>query len=123
MQFLSVVKTVKSEVCLNKTQLNFEDFVKDKQMKYHIEHLEKIYYYLHNLNQDQTTKVVQLEDIALIKCIIPILRQKYSKSIRSFYKFIDKIEEGKLKTYNEKLITKVNKHKIIKIKQKIGISK
>ena len=37
-------------------ELKFEDFVKDKQMKYHIEHLEKIYYYLLNLNQDQTVR-------------------------------------------------------------------
>ena len=101
------------------SELKFEDFVKNKQMKYYIEHLGKIYYYLFNLNQDQTTKVVQLKDIALIKCIIPILRQKYSKSIRSFYKFIDKIEEGTLKTYNKKLITKVNKNKIIKMKHNL----
>jgi hypothetical protein len=101
------------------SELRFEDFVKDKQMKYHIEHLDKIYYYLLNLKQDQTTKIVQLRNIALIKCIIPILRQKYSKSIKSFYRFIDKIEEGKLKTYNEKLITKVNKHKIIRIKHNL----
>ena len=101
------------------SEFKFEDFVKEKQMKYHIEHLDKIYYYLFNLNQDQTTKVVQLRHITLIKCIIPILRQKYNKSIKSFYKFIYKIEEGKLKTYSEKIITKVNKHKIIKIKHNL----
>ena len=108
------------EVFLNRhftcNELRFEDFVKDKQIKYHIEHLDKIYYYLLNLKQERSSKIVQLRHITLIKCVIPILREKYSKSIRSFYKFVDKIEEGKLKTYNEKLITKVNKNKIIKIK-------
>ena len=99
--------------------LRFEDFIKDKQMKYHIDNLDKIYYYLINLKQGQSSKIVQLRHIALIKCVIPILREKYSKSIRSFYKFINKIEEGKLKTFNEKLITKVNKHKIIKIKHNL----
>jgi len=101
------------------TELRFENFVKDKQMKYHIDNLDKIYYYLLNLKQDQSSKIVSLRHMALIKCVIPILREKYSKSIRSFYKFVDKIEEGKLKTYNEKLITKVNKHKIIKIKHNL----
>tara|TARA_B100001029_G_C15043265_1_gene445223 strand:- start:585 stop:1406 length:822 start_codon:yes stop_codon:yes gene_type:complete len=91
--------------------LIFEDFVKNKQMTYYINNLDMLYYnFIKNKNEK-----LYLKDIVLIHCIIPVLRYKYEKSYNSLYKFIYKIENNQLKNYRDKIITKINKKKIMKI--------
>ena len=90
--------------------VSFEIKVKDICIKYHIKHLQKMYHKV-----SRKTKKINFKEITLVNAVIPILLSKYqndTKSKKSMYKFIEKIERGILKTSIEKKMSRIHKNKI-----------
>ena len=86
----------------------FEDHVKNYMRNHYIDILETL-----------IDNKCSLKMLSLIASIKPYLKYKHSKSITSFYKFILKMEQGKVKYLRDKRISAISKKKIIHIKTNI----
>ena len=88
-----------------------EPKIKKEQMYFHIMNIDTFYY-----NEVKLKKYkLSLELITLLQVLKYVLCIKIDKSYKSFYKFLNKIENHQLKSFRKKQISKIIKRKLKKI--------